>query len=218
MYGSSGTGPFWKCSRRCSTYSTGLSSRMAAIRQPLASYGVDGATTFRPGTCMKKLCSPCECWAPWPQLLPIMERTTSGTLDLPAVHVAALGGDVDELVHRQHQEVHADVDVDRPQPGQGHADGRAGHGVLGQRRAEDALRAVLLDQAARRALDRLGVVHVQAEEDDGRVAGHLLVGRLADGLDVGQRPLAGGRRGGRLTAAVCDVRSAAWSVLLEDVA
>ena len=63
---------------------------------------------------------------------------------LAAVHVAALGGDVDELVHRQHQEVHADVDVDRPQPGQRHADGRAGHGVLGQRRAEDALGAVLL--------------------------------------------------------------------------
>ena len=43
-------------------------------------------------------------------------------------------------------------------------------------------------QAAGRPLDGLGVVHVQAEQDHGRVAGHLLVGRLADGLDVGQRP------------------------------
>ena len=106
-----------------------------------------------------------------------------------AVHVAALGGDVDELVHRQHQEVHADVDVDRPQPARAPADGGAGHGVLRQRRAEDALGAVLLDQPARRALDRLGVVHVQAEQDDRRIAGHLLVGRLADGIDVGQLAL-----------------------------
>ncbi len=55
-------------------------------------------------------------------------------------------------------------------PGQGHADGRAGHGVFGQRRAEDALGAVLLGQAARGPLDGLGIVHVQAEHDDGRVA------------------------------------------------
>ena len=107
-------------------------------------------------------------------------------VDLAAVHVTALGGDVDELVHRQHQEVHADVDVDRPQPGQGHADGRAGHGVFRQRRAEDALGAILFDQAARRALDGLGIVHVQAEDDDGRIAGHFLVGGLAHGVDVGQ--------------------------------
>ena len=45
-------------------------------------------------------------------------------------------------------------------------------------------------QAARRALDGLGIVHVETEDDHRRVAGHLLVGRLADGLDVGERPVA----------------------------
>ena len=51
--------------------------------------------------------------------------------------------------------------------------------------------AVPLQQAARRALDGLGVVHVEAEDQHARVAGHLLVGGLADGLDVGE----GARRG-----------------------
>ena len=43
--------------------------------------------------------------------------------------------------------------------------------------------------AARRPLDGLGVVHVQAEEDDRRVAGHFQVGGLADGFHIGQAPL-----------------------------
>ena len=51
-------------------------------------------------------------------------------LDLAAVHVAAFGGDVDELVHAQHQKVHADVHVDRPHAGHRRADRNAGHGVF----------------------------------------------------------------------------------------
>ncbi len=51
--------------------------------QPLASWALDGATTLRPGTCMNMACRPWLCWAPWPQDLPIIERTTSGTLTAP---------------------------------------------------------------------------------------------------------------------------------------
>ena len=81
-----------------------------------------------------------------------------------AVHVTAFGGHVDELVHGQHQKVHADMHVDRPHARQGGADGDAGHGVFGQRRAEHALRSVLFRQTARRPLNRLGVVYVQAKQ------------------------------------------------------
>ncbi|OGK81944.1 MAG: hypothetical protein A2X52_17115 [Candidatus Rokubacteria bacterium GWC2_70_16] len=79
VYGGSGTGPVTPWSSRCSTNMTGLSSRMLWISAPLASWGVEGATTLRPGTCMNSACSPWECWAPCPQLLPMMERTTMGT-------------------------------------------------------------------------------------------------------------------------------------------
>ena len=44
-------------------------------------------------------------------------------------------------------------------------------------------------EAERGALDRLGIVHVQAEQDDGGVARHFLVGRFAHGIDEGQVPL-----------------------------
>ena len=111
--------------------------------------------------------------------------------DLPAVHVPALGRDVDELVHRQHQEVHADVDVDRAQAGHRHADRGPGHAVLGERRPEDALGAILLDEPARRPLDRLGVVHVEAHDDHAVVPLHLLVGGLAQRLDERDRPRLG---------------------------
>ena len=45
------------------------------------------------------------------------------------------------------------------------------------------------EQPLGRALDRLGVVHVQAEDDHGVVAGHLLLGGFADGIRVLQSAL-----------------------------
>ena len=76
-------------------------------------------------------------------------------LHLAVVHVAAFRGDVDELVHAQHQEVHADVHVDRAHAGHRRADRDAGHGVFRKRRAEHAFGAELVDQPAGRALDAL---------------------------------------------------------------
>ena len=62
---------------------TGLSSRMAAFSRPLASAGVEGTATSRPGTCRKSASKQCECVGPswWPA--PWGMRTTSGTLTWP---------------------------------------------------------------------------------------------------------------------------------------
>src|SRR5215831_16964275 len=111
-----------------------------------------------------------------------------------AVHVTTFGCDVDKLVHCQHQEVHANMDMNRPQSGEGHADSRATHRVFGQRRTEHALRTKFLQESARRSLNRLGIVHVEAEDDYAWVVDHLLLSRFADGIDVredamGARPL-----------------------------
>src|SRR5213594_3338598 len=43
---------------------TGLSSRMALLRRPLASAGVAGMTTLSPGTWAYQLSNDWECWAP----------------------------------------------------------------------------------------------------------------------------------------------------------
>ena len=115
------------------------------------------------------------------------------TAFLAAEHVMRLRRHVDELVHGEHDEVHADMDVDRPQAGERHADGRTGHRIFRKRRAKDALASIALDQVPRRAEDRLRIIHVQAEEQHALVARHLLVGRLANRVDEGERP--SGRHG-----------------------
>ena len=72
-------------------------------------------------------------------------------------------------------------------PGHRGADRDARHGVLGQRRAEDALRPEFLDEAAGRTLDCLVIVNVEAEDEDTWIARHLLRGRLAQRVDIGQQ-------------------------------
>src|SRR2546426_3690478 len=42
---------------------TGFSSRIALLMSPLASCGVAGATTFKPGTWQNHASRLCECWA-----------------------------------------------------------------------------------------------------------------------------------------------------------
>ena len=104
-----------------------------------------------------------------------------------SVHVPTLRGDVHELVHREQKEVHANVNVDGPQAGEGHADGGTGHRVFGERRAEDALGAELLQQPAGRALDGFRIVDVEAEDEHVLVARHLLLGSFAHGIDERKR-------------------------------
>jgi hypothetical protein len=66
-----------------SKMTTGLSSRIAALSSPFASYGVEGIATFRPGTWLGHACSDCECCAADRRDAPIVARMTIGTFHLP---------------------------------------------------------------------------------------------------------------------------------------
>ncbi|MNV53478.1 hypothetical protein D3C71_1456300 [compost metagenome] len=70
-------------SNLCSQKITGSLSRIACINRPLASYGEDGQTTFRPGMCVHSEVSICECWAAARRPAPYMVRITSGVTALP---------------------------------------------------------------------------------------------------------------------------------------
>src|SRR5213082_378064 len=63
MCSPSGTSPLMLYSISPSSTMTGLSSRIADLRSPLASAGVAGATTFRPGICDSHDSQAWECWA-----------------------------------------------------------------------------------------------------------------------------------------------------------
>ena len=56
---------------------------MAVFSRPLASSGVEGTATFRPGTWVNMASSECECWADswWPA--PPGMRMTMGTSTCP---------------------------------------------------------------------------------------------------------------------------------------
>ena len=58
---------------------TGFGSWIAAAIRPLASSGVDGATTFRPGACMNQASGFCEWNGPPPKPPPDGSRITIGT-------------------------------------------------------------------------------------------------------------------------------------------
>src|SRR5262249_47736671 len=76
----SGTGPFARRYKYlCSKYTTGLSSRIAAFSNPLASYASDGATTFRPGRCTNQASGLGGGWGPPPTGPPLGARMTIGT-------------------------------------------------------------------------------------------------------------------------------------------
>ena len=58
---------------------------MAAASSPFASAGVDGATTFKPGTAIAQFSRLCECWAPKREPPPFAVRITSGSEICPFV-------------------------------------------------------------------------------------------------------------------------------------
>ena len=58
---------------------------MAVFINPLASYGVVGTTTCKPGTCMNHDSMICECWAASSRAGPQGRRITRGTLAWPPV-------------------------------------------------------------------------------------------------------------------------------------
>src|SRR5918994_2015839 len=75
--------PNWTAS--CARTMTGLSPRIAAESRPLASNGVDGIATTRPGMCAKSASRLCECCAPRRTPPPETIRITSGMLGVPPI-------------------------------------------------------------------------------------------------------------------------------------
>src|SRR5262249_48128125 len=79
--------------------------------------------------------------------------------------------------------------MNRPHARHRRADRHSGHGVFGKRRPEHSLWPEFLHQTTRRALDGFVVVGVEAENEYSRIAPHLLRGRFAQSIDVGQESL-----------------------------
>ena len=69
----------------CSKNTTGSGSRIAAARRPFASAGLEGATTFSPGTDIAQFSTLCECCAPKREPAPFAVRMTSGKLICPSL-------------------------------------------------------------------------------------------------------------------------------------
>ena len=153
----------------------------------MASYGVDGATTFRPGTWAYHDSSDCECCAASWCAAPPGPAHDQRHLELAARHVEHLRGAVDDLVHRQHREVPRHHLDDRAQAHHRRADADAGEALLGDRRVDDAALAELLQQPAADLVGALVDPDFLAHQEDVRVALHLLAQRLVEGVTVGDQ-------------------------------
>ena len=78
-YGVSGTGPLSERYKRlCSKKSTGFGSRIARASNPLASQGVAGNATFRPGMWQNQASLDCEWNGPAPIPPPMGARIVTG--------------------------------------------------------------------------------------------------------------------------------------------
>jgi hypothetical protein len=62
---------------------TGLLSRIAVFSNPFASAGVEGRTTFSPGTCATHACSDWLCCAAERRVAPSVVRNVNGTCSFP---------------------------------------------------------------------------------------------------------------------------------------
>src|SRR5207302_2307437 len=81
----SGTSPLFASRLLCSKNSTGSGSRIAAASRPLASAGLDGATTLMPGIAIAQVSTLCECCAPKREPAPFAVRMTSGSVICPSL-------------------------------------------------------------------------------------------------------------------------------------
>jgi hypothetical protein len=89
---------------------------------------------------------------------------------------------VDDLVEGQEREVERHHLGDRPQPDERGADCDACDRLLGDRRVAHAPLPELLDHPLGDLVGALVLADLLAEEEDGRVAPHLLLHGLVEGL------------------------------------
>ena len=107
-------------------------------------------------------------------------------LQLAARHRAVLRRLVDELLHRERQEVLVHDLDDGPHPLHGGADAGADDRDLGDRRVADALRAELGEHPLRDAHRAAHLGDVLAHDEDVLVLAHRARERIPDRLAVGQ--------------------------------
>ncbi len=82
-YSSVGTAPLSPYINSDSIKMTGSLSRMEVFNSPLASYGLDGTTTFSPGVLANQFSKFCECCELSIPAFPVGPRNTIGTLNCP---------------------------------------------------------------------------------------------------------------------------------------
>ena len=117
-----------------------------------------------------------------------------------AEHVAVLGGQIDDLVHRQKGEVRPDMGGDRVVTDQGCTDRGPRHRLFHQRRVEYPLRPKLGCEAGRRTKDAFEVVDTLSHDENVGIVGESGVHRLQQCAGIGQHAAVVGlrlRRGDR---------------------
>ena len=146
---------------------------MAAAISPLASAGVEGITTFKPGIWADQACRLCECCGPRLPPTPTAVRTHQRDAELAGGHVVDLGRLIDQLVHDQRDEIAEHHLEDRPLPGHGGADRDAECAGFRDRRIDHALGAELREQPIGLLEHAAGGADILAHQDDRVVEAHF---------------------------------------------
>ena len=128
---------------------TGFSSRIAVFSRPLASAGVEGTATSRPGHVQEHRLQAVRVRRAELVAGALRHAHDQRHARLAAEHVVDVRRVVDDLVEREQREVDRHQLDDRAQAGHRRADAHADDRVLGDRRVAHALLAELLEQARR---------------------------------------------------------------------
>jgi hypothetical protein len=107
--------------------------------------------------------------------------------DLPARHVAHLGGRVDDLVDGQQREVPGHHLDDRTEADHRGADADAGEPQLGDGRVDHPLGTELLEESTAHLVGAVVLRDLLAHQEDPVVALHLLAEGVIQGVAVGER-------------------------------
>ena len=127
---------------------TGLSSRIAVFSNPLASAGLDGMTTFKPGTWASQDFEALRVVRAHGAADAALDAHGERNFQLPAGHVVQLRGVIDQLIHRQGDKVD-EHDLDNGSEAGGcRADGETHDGGFADRCVDHAVGA----EALRRVL------------------------------------------------------------------
>ena len=163
---------------------TGSSERIALLSIPLASAGVPGSITIRPGIWAYQASSRCECVAARQPAMPELPRKTIGTANWPPLMYRMLAAllTIWSIATRLKLKVMNSMIGRRPDHRRADAD--AGEPFLGDRRVDDPPGAEPLEHPL---ADLVGAVVLRdflTHEEDAVVALHLLGHRLVQGFPI----------------------------------